>query len=165
MAQLYVSPNLLGAGPNGTAWIAAVKDANGNIAVGTTLYYQTPGGILVAAPANGSGVPSTVPESNEVLLEWTTTALAASATYTGASVSVAAYVTIIGSVYSDQSGTLYVQQSPDNTNWDVSSSVAVTGGTGTGYQVTVTTPWARLEYVNGTTAQTVFRLYGWGKTS
>jgi hypothetical protein len=65
-------------------------------------------------------------------------------------------------VYSDQNGTLNVQQSPDGTNWDVTSTFTVTGGTGQGFSVEVVAPYMRLDYVNGTTAQTTFRLYAWG---
>jgi hypothetical protein len=100
------------------------------------------------------------------LLASTTTALGANASYTSAAVSVGALDQLVGGVYSDQSGTLEIQQSPDGQNWDVVSSIAYTGGTNTGgFEVDVVEPFARIVYVNGATAQTVFRLYAWGKPS
>jgi 5-hydroxyisourate hydrolase-like protein (transthyretin family) len=108
-------------------------------------------------------LPTNLQSSRQGTLDSTTTALAASGTYTTASaVSCAVYRRIVGSVYSDQNGTLNVQQSPDGTNWDVTSTFTVTGGTGQGFSVEVVAPYMRLDYVNGTTAQTTFRLYAWG---
>lgn len=67
--------------------------------------------------------------------------------------------TIRGSVYSDQSGTIYIEQSGDHVNWDVSTSYAITGGNGQGFVENVVSPYCRLRYVNGATAQTAFRLF------
>jgi hypothetical protein len=108
-------------------------------------------------------LPTNLQSSRQGTLDSTTTALAASGTYTTASaVSCAVYRRIVGSVYCDQDGTLNVQQSPDGTDWDVTSTFTVTGGTGQGFSVEVVAPYMRLDYVNGTTAQTTFRLYAWG---
>lgn len=85
--------------------------------------------------------------------------LAASASYTGVSLSVEGYARITGTVYSDQAGTLYIEQSPDGTNWDTATSLSVSAATATSFSVEVVAPYARLRYVNGATAQTVFRLY------
>lgn len=105
------------------------------------------------------------PSGSNTNLDSTTTALGASGTYTTATpFSLTPYKTIVGSVYSDQSGTLLVEQSWDNTNWDVQSSISVTGGTGQGFDITIVAPKGRLSYTNGTAAQTVFRLYAGGKT-
>jgi len=70
---------------------------------------------------------------------------------------------IIGSCYSDQSGTLKVQFSPDGTNWDVEEEISYTGGTKMGFSVEVVCPYCRIVYTNGATDQTVFRLYTFGR--
>lgn len=104
--------------------------------------------------------------SSTTLLDSTTTALGADDTYTTATpFSTATWTSIVGSAYSDQSGTLLVEQSQDNVNWDVQSSVTVSGGSPTaGFDITVVGLYGRLSYTNGATAQTVFRLYARGKT-
>ncbi len=98
------------------------------------------------------------------LLDSTTTALGASGTYTtAAAFALAAYRSIIGSAYSDQSGTLLVEQSQDGSNWDAQSTVTVTGGSpSAAFEVRVVAPFGRLSYTNGGTAQTAFRLYARG---
>ncbi len=55
MAQLYVNPTLLGAGPSNTSFIAAVQDANNHVAVGMTKFVQTPSGILVPELTDAAG--------------------------------------------------------------------------------------------------------------
>lgn len=64
-----------------------------------------------------------------------------------------------GTVFSDQSGSLAVQQSGDGTNWDFVDTIAVTGGTGSKISVQIVAPWLRLVYTNGGTLQTAFRLF------
>jgi hypothetical protein len=66
--------------------------------------------------------------------------------------------TVAGTVFSDQSGTLKVQQSADGTNWDLETTVAVTGGTGAAINVALVAPFWRLKYTNGATPQTAFRI-------
>lgn len=68
--------------------------------------------------------------------------------------------TVSGSVFSDQPGTLYVEQSFNNgTNWDVSVAINVVANAGQGFNQPLEAPVARLRYVNGATAQGVFRLF------
>jgi len=93
------------------------------------------------------------------VLTSTTTALGAGASYTSGSFTVSGYGRIVGTVFADQAGTLYVEQSSDGTNWDASASVSVSASTPTSFSVEVVAPTARVRYVNGATAQTVFRLY------
>jgi hypothetical protein len=60
-------------------------------------------------------------------LDSTTTALAANASYTTASAfSLSGFDKIVGSVFADQAGTLFIEQSWDGTNWDIASTVNVT---------------------------------------
>lgn len=88
--------------------------------------------------------------------------LAASGTYTSANpILSAGNARIVGTVYSNQAGTLNVDQSADGVNWDATTSVAVTASTPTIFSVESIAPYARLRYVNGAAAQTVFRLYAY----
>jgi hypothetical protein len=66
---------------------------------------------------------------------------------------------IVGSIIADQAGTLYVEQSPDNVNWDIVDSFSVSANTGLKFSVEKVVQYARVRFVNGVTAQTVFRLY------
>jgi hypothetical protein len=66
---------------------------------------------------------------------------------------------ITGTVFSDQAGTLFIEQSSDGTNWDVSTSVPVTANDGSGFSEELVAPQVRLRYVNGATLQTSFRLF------
>ncbi len=75
---------------------------------------------------------------------------------------------VCGSVYSDQSGTLTILGSFDSYNWDIASTVAVTGGTiNAGIDQNVIAPYMAFLYTNGATAQNTFRfhvrVYGSGR--
>lgn len=65
---------------------------------------------------------------------------------------------IVGMVFSDQSGNIFIEQSMNNVNWDLSTTYAITGGDGKGFKEDVFAPYVRIRYVNGATPQTVFRL-------
>ena len=93
------------------------------------------------------------------LIGSTTTPLAASGEWTSPVDSLMETGRIVGSVYADVDGTLYVEQSPDNSNWDIVDSFSITGGSGIGFSVEKVAQYARVRYVNGATDQTVFRLY------
>jgi len=94
-----------------------------------------------------------------VLLASTTTPLAAGDSWTSAVDSDVLTGRVVGSVFADQAGTLYIEQSPNNTNWDIVDSFSVSANAGLGFSVEKVVPYARVRYVNGATAQTVFRLY------
>jgi hypothetical protein len=64
-----------------------------------------------------------------------------------------------GSVFADQAGTLYVEQSGDMVNWDLQTTITVTASTGEAINVTVVLPWVRVRYVNGGSDQTIFRIF------
>ena len=89
--------------------------------------------------------------------EATTTPLTGAATFTGGTLITDTYDTVVGTVFSDQSGTAFIDQSNDGTNWDLVTSVAVTGGTGAAINVALVAPYFRARYVNGATPQTAFR--------
>jgi len=93
------------------------------------------------------------------LVDYTTTPLAANGSWTSSTDSSAYTRYIVGSAYADQPGTLYVEQSPDGTNWDIVDSYSVSAGAGLKFSVEKVLPYARVRFVNGATAQTVFRLY------
>lgn len=66
---------------------------------------------------------------------------------------------VVGVVKTDQAGTLYVEQSKDATNWDLSESTAVSANTGTKFSFAVVAPYIRVRFVNtSVTAQTFLRL-------
>jgi hypothetical protein len=83
----------------------------------------------------------------------TNTNLGGNATYTSGTYNTDRGDTISGIVKSDQSGTLLIEQSFDGTNWDLSKSIAVTGGTGTAISESSVAPYYRLKYTNGATPQ------------
>lgn len=86
------------------------------------------------------------------------TVLTAGSTWTSDIIEVGLEDSIAGSVWADQVGTLFVEQSNDLTNWDVSISHAVTASTSTPFNDPVYLPFARLRYLNGGVNQGVFRV-------
>ena len=66
---------------------------------------------------------------------------------------------IVGLVYADVGGTIYIEQSGDGLSWDVIDSYSVTGGSGMGFTIQKVAQHARVRYVNGAADQRVFRLY------
>jgi hypothetical protein len=98
-------------------------------------------------------------------IDETTAVLGSGATYTGAAKSCALYKDLIAVAYATTiGGTLYIDQSPDGTNWDFTDSIAVAAATGTRITTATTYPWCRLRYVNGAGIQGVFRCHLHGKT-
>lgn len=85
--------------------------------------------------------------------------LAANGTWTSGSKVTDRADAITGTIFADQTGTLYIEQSNDGTNWDLSTSVAVAASTGKGFKEELYAPHVRLRYVNGATAQGAFRVY------
>ena len=88
----------------------------------------------------------------------TTTPLSGGATYNSGSRLTDRTDRIVGTVIASHAGTLFVEQSYDETNWDYSISNSVSGGTGEGFSEEIVAPYVRLRYVNGGTPQTTFRL-------
>jgi len=67
--------------------------------------------------------------------------------------------TVAGSVYADQNGTIYVEQSPDGENWDISTSYNITAEDGKGFSEALLQPFWRLRFVNTSNDdQEAFRL-------
>lgn len=65
---------------------------------------------------------------------------------------------VVGMVFADQAGTLHIEQSMDNTNWDIDTTYAVVASTGKGFKEEIFAPYVRVRYVNGATPQTSFRI-------
>lgn len=84
--------------------------------------------------------------------------LGAAGVYTSDSIHLNQYDRLTGLAYSDQSGSLEIEQSIDGITWDFKTTVAVAAATGTQFDVKVYGEYARLKYTNGVTAQAAFRL-------
>jgi hypothetical protein len=65
---------------------------------------------------------------------------------------------LVGLVFSDQGGTLLIEQGIDGVNWDFDTSITVTANVGKEFKQDIYAPYVRLTYTNGATPQTVFRL-------
>lgn len=91
----------------------------------------------------------------------TTTILAISATYTGTSRdagATAAYQLFIARAFADQSGTLYIEDSTDNSVWRVVETIAVAAGETKTLSARVLARYNRVRFVNGAVAQAAFRI-------
>src|SRR6202035_3831582 len=76
-------------------------------------------------------------------------------------------MTLQGTLFSDHDGTLYIDQGGQvitqtqyalTVDWDYTITIAYTGGTGITINEPVNSPYIRLRYLNGSSAQTAFRL-------
>jgi hypothetical protein len=67
--------------------------------------------------------------------------------------------TITGSVFADQAGTVFIEQSGDGINWDISTSYAVAASDGKGFSEDILLPNVRVRYTNGATNQGTFRIF------
>jgi hypothetical protein len=88
----------------------------------------------------------------------TTTALGASAVYTGATIDTSTERRVTGFVSADQAGTLTIESSTNGTNWYTVFTQEVTANTTYGFDVPCYSEYSRVKYTNGSTAQTAFRL-------
>ena len=71
---------------------------------------------------------------------------------------------IVGSVFADQPGTLKVQFDDGSGDWDAEETKDYIANTPQGFKVAVVSPYYRIKYVNGDTAQGTFRLKVWEVT-
>lgn len=66
---------------------------------------------------------------------------------------------IVGSIYADVDGRIYIEQSADGTNWDISTGYDVTGDDGKGFSEPLFLPLVRIRFHNnGGADQDEFRL-------
>lgn len=90
-----------------------------------------------------------------------TTTLAAAGVFTGTARdagSTPAYQRFVARAFSDQSGTLAIEDSTDNTTWRLVQSSAVTAGTCVTLAIVILARYNRVKYTNGSTIQGAFRL-------
>jgi hypothetical protein len=85
--------------------------------------------------------------------------LASTATYTSRWILTDNAPSLGGSVFADQAGTIYIEQSGDGVYADISASYIVTASAGSGFIEDILLPYARLRFTNTAGSdQTVFRL-------
>jgi hypothetical protein len=65
---------------------------------------------------------------------------------------------VVGMVFADQAGNIFIEQSMNGTNWDLSTTYAVAASDGKGFKEEIFAPYIRVRYVNGATPQTAFRM-------
>jgi hypothetical protein len=103
---------------------------------------------------SGAGVPvNTVSSFNN-----TTGALLSNQAWTGESESISKYSSVIVAAKSDADGTLHMQFSPDAVNWDSSLSFTVESGVNEVHRLSITRPYYRTVYTNGSNDQGYLRL-------
>lgn len=120
-------------------------------------------GVNAGDVASGNPLPVTVSSVPATTLVSTnnssTSILTAGATYTGTGEDVSAYPSVVVAVKTDKAGTLYMEFSPDNTNWDSSLSFSVAAATNEVHRLTTTRKYYRCRFTNTAgTDQTYFRL-------
>ena len=107
------------------------------------------GGIVLTVNSTISSVASTaVP-------------LGIAGTYTSASFDIRDYRYIVGTCLADQNGTLYVQYSWDDINFDGESTEIYTANDKLCFKVPCLSYYAKISYINGGVGQGTFRLH-WG---
>lgn len=84
--------------------------------------------------------------------------LGSGATFQGSFEYVAAYASVVVGVYANVAGTLYLELSPDGVNVDSSLPFDVAAATNEVHRATITRPYVRVRYLNGSTQQTTFRM-------
>jgi hypothetical protein len=90
----------------------------------------------------------------------TATPLAANGTTIAGPIQTDVYSQLCGSIFADQAGTLYVEQSFDNgAHFDISVPITVTANAGQSFNETIIAPVAQVRFVNGGTDQGVMRLF------
>jgi len=117
--------------------------------------------LLPTSLTSAGNLKSAVMEIYRKLHDSTTTPLGSGASWTSTAEDALGYGRVTVSCFADQNGTLYVEQSPDNTNWDVSSAFNYALNTTQGYSVEIVSRYARVRFVNGASAQATFRLYAY----
>jgi hypothetical protein len=87
-----------------------------------------------------------------------TATLAAAGTFSSGPLQIQRAISITGTVFSDQDGTLYIDQGGDGVNWDYTLSFALEGDTGVDVDTPLLSQWFQVRYTNGAVTQNVFRL-------
>lgn len=66
--------------------------------------------------------------------------------------------TVMGAVFANKAGELFVEQSADGENWDISEKISVEASKTKTINVSLLLPYWRLRFVNGSEANTTFRI-------
>jgi hypothetical protein len=98
----------------------------------------------------------------------TVAALPAAATFTSGQFSTSNSGKIVGTIFADQPGNLFIDQSPDGTNYDTITTIATTAsntGANSSFNVDVVGMYARLRWTNtGAGPTSVKRIYAFLRT-
>lgn len=118
--------------------------------------------IIESLNTNSVYVANAAPAGNVVsLLNSSTATLTSGSVFTGSGEDVANFsemrISVISNVASATDG-LSIQQSPDNTNWDITDVYTIAAATGKTFVVPRQARYFRVVYTNGGTNQTSFRL-------
>jgi hypothetical protein len=91
-----------------------------------------------------------------------TTTPVGTTSYTSKSFYTQGFARIVGTAFSNTAGSLNVDQSSDGVNWDVSTTTAVSAGTGTSFSVEVVAPYARVRFAGSPTqVNATLRIFPW----
>jgi len=135
-------------------------EANVNIGnVGIISPLTAGGNLKIAIQEVNASIPISITNDLSDLVASTTTPLGANASFTSPTFDLNGWGKIVGSVFTNQPGTLKIQQSNDGINFDAESVFSITSNTPTGFIVDVVGNIGRVVYTNGATAQTIFRLF------
>jgi len=116
---------------------------------------STTGALLVEGAAAGGAVM--VGQNLDVDPSNSTVAnLAIGASFVGAATPDLAYTAVQYTVKTDQLGIIYIEQSPDGTNWDISDSYTVYPGIGNGNTVQLVSSYYRVRFINIGSAPTTY---------
>jgi len=91
----------------------------------------------------------------------TSTPLGISGVYSGTAVEITNESVICVSVFADEDSAasgLNIQQSIDGVNWDHGDTFTIGGGVSENYTINPHAQWYKIDYTNGTTAQSAFRM-------
>ena len=116
-------------------------------------------------PSGSLTTDTTVTDSGNIALKGsvnstnsTTSALNNGATFTGTATDVSAYPSVVVAVKTDQNGMLYIDFSPDGTNWDSTLSFDIEASINEVHRITVTRKYFRIRiYNNSGSNQTYLR--------
>lgn len=148
--------------PSGTQDVNLIQVGGATLALGQQLAASSLPVVLTAAqlstltPSTNITPISVVSTSNS-----STATLLAAAAFTGTGEEVKDYATIVVSVISNvasASDGLSVQQSSDNTNWDITDVYTIAAATGKTFSFNPAARYFRIVYTNGGTNQASFRL-------
>jgi hypothetical protein len=86
--------------------------------------------------------------------------LGANAKYYTPSMDALAFSKLSGIIFTDQAGSMQVQESIDGYDWIQTSEQAVTAGVGKAFSYEINSRFIRIIFVNGATASTTFKING-----